>query len=211
MRSRWKIAILVPCGIFLLGLSGCDPVLRAVGLKTDQTTVRSLEESRSGAAIGTQSLTTEQGNQFLVNEAANIALALPASWSEDDRLHESAELQASDLDQELYMIVVAEADQSLLRLGLAENAEKYRALLIDRLASLESQSATDVAFVGDNFASQYEIRGRLADNTPVVYLHTTVVTENRYYQIVGWTSPEQYQFYKSELQAITETFEETES
>jgi hypothetical protein len=210
MISRWKFVLLVPCGALLLGLSGCDWTLRTLGLKTDERTIESLEDP-SGERIGTQALTTVGESRLLVNREAGIALTLPPSWSEAVGLHPTAELQANAPDQQLYMIVVTEADESVMDVSVEENAERYRALLIDNLGEFEGQSPTDVAFLDQNFARQYEIWGRLADGTPVVYLHTTVATPTHYYQIVGWTSPEQYEFYKSELQNITATFEETAS
>jgi hypothetical protein len=159
----------------------------------------------STEAIGNQSLTSEGA---LINEEAGVLIEIPPSWSSDRDLNEAAVLQASDAENDLYLIVVAESASSLRRLGLEENADLYRNLLAQQLANAQGSSKTDVAFVGTNFAQQYEIRGSLADGTPVVYLHTTVVSEDAYYQIVGWTTPEQYPAYRSELQNITETFQE---
>ena len=191
----------------MLGLAGCDSVLQAMGLRTEEPIAETSEDDAS-EQIGTQALTVSETGSVLRNEEADIEITLPATWSEDDRLHDSAELEASDIDQQLYLVVVAEENDSLLRLGLRENAENYRKLLIDRLQAFQGESPTDLAFVGDHFASQYEIRGDINENTAVVYLHTTVVTERRYYQIVAWTTPEQYDVYKSELETITETFRE---
>jgi hypothetical protein len=105
--------------------------------------------------------------------------------------------------------VLAEDNVALQRYGFDDNAETYRRLLINSLQNLEGETATDVTFIDEDFASQREIRGQLQDGTRVVYLHTTVLTENRYYQIVGWTTPEQYSFSRTELQTITESFRET--
>ena len=210
MRSTWKVVLLAPLGAVLFGVVGCNSLLQAVGLRSAESTATE-NDGTSGEQIGTQSLNKSGDSNILRNREAGIELTLPASWSEDTNLHESAELQALDPDKQLYIIVVAEEDDSLIRLGLRENAENYRNLLINRLQSngqFENQSPTDVSFIGDDFANQYEIRGRVGDDTPVVYLHTTVVTENRYYQIVAWTTQAQYDAYKSELESITETFRE---
>lgn len=204
MKSAWKLGVLLPLVLLALGASGCDRLLRASGIRSGEPPVA--EDPNAG--VGQQTLSNTEAGQLLENPEAGIQITLPATWQEDDRLHPSAELQASDPTNQLYLIVVAEEDETLARFGLPENSQRYRNLLANSLRSLDSQSATDVVFVGQDFASQYEVRGQLDDGSPVVYLHTTVVSGPRYYQIVGWTTPEQYGFYKSELQGITETFRE---
>ncbi|WP_008319151.1 hypothetical protein [Leptolyngbya sp. PCC 6406] len=186
-----------------VGLSGCNGLLQALGLRPGNS------QAENSERIGTQSLNTTDDGNILVNETAGIQITLPASWQEDERLHNSAELQASDPTNNLYIIVLAEDERALQRFGLRENAETYRNILIRNLQAFEGGDATDVAFVGDNFATQHEIRGQVQAGTQVVYLHTTVLTENRYYQIVAWSTPDQYSFSRTELQTITESFRET--
>lgn len=213
MKRSWIISVLIPLAIVVVGAVSCDRILRSFqGNADDPTLVRVDSQSTPAEAdqpVGTQALTTSGERRVLQNEAAGIEIELPGSWAETTGLNNLAELQAYDPESQLYMIVVAEEADSLMRLGLEENAARYRDLLAQRMAVYEGESKTDVAFVGNNFATQYEMRGRLANDTPVVYLHTTVVSENRYYQVVGWTTPEQYNAYRSELQNITETFRET--
>lgn len=209
MKPVWKGLLLASLGIVSVGTTGCESLQQLLGINIGDARVDS--DTSSGERIGAQVLTTENGSNVLVNREAGIELTLPASWTEDMRLHESAELQASAPEQDLYIVVVAEEDESLLRFGLADNAERYRNLLISRLNAngrFTGQAATDTAFVGSNFANQSEIRGEVEDSTPLVYLHTTVVSEQRYYQIVAWTTQAQYNAYRSELQTITETFRE---
>lgn len=208
MRLVWKVRLIAPLGILLLGLTGCGSILQTLGLGSSNA-----DADNTSERIGTQTLTiSDEGNVILSNEEAGIELLLSAAWSEDMRLHDSAELQAADAENRLYIIVVAEEKGPLVREGgLEENAEDYRKLLINRLESAETPAPTDVRFIGENFADQYEIRGKVDAETPVVYLHTTVDTQARYYQIVAWTTPEQYVEYRSEMQTITETFRETDS
>ena len=194
--------ILLPLMVVTASASGCG-VLEGLGLRPGNS------QAEESDRIGTQSLDATDGGNLLSNEEAGIQVTLPNSWQEDTRLHGSAELQASDPDNGLYLIVLAEDNVALQRYGFDDNAETYRSLLINSLQNLEGETATDVAFIDEDFASQREIRGQLQDGTRVVYLHTTVLTENRYYQIVGWTTPEQYSFSRTELQTITESFRET--
>jgi hypothetical protein len=212
MKPSWKRFSLIPMSALLLGLTGCDGILTTLGLRSpDRPTVSKVGRTTantSGERLGTQSLNVSGNSRKLRNEVADIELTLPATWNENLQLHDSSELQASDLGNQLFVIVVAEEDGVLLQRSLQDNANRYHQLLTSTMTSVDSQTTTEVAFVGENFANQKEIRGRIGNNIPVVYLHTTVVTGRRYYQIVAWTSPEQYSFYKSELQAITDTFRE---
>jgi len=208
MKRPWTFQVLLPLALLVLLAVSCDRLLRNLRGETEQPTVAPVEETTADNAAGTQATNTTSNGQELANQTTGVALTLPESWSEASGLNPSADLQASDPENELYMIVMAEESPALMRLGLQENAAKYRALLKDQLSVYESESPTEVAFINENFASQYEIRGRLEDGTPVIYLHTTVVTQNRYYQIVGWTTPDQYEAYRSELQNITSTFRE---
>ena len=194
--------ILLPLMVVTVGASGCG-VLQGLGLRPGNS------QAEESDRIGTQSLDATDDGNILSNEEAGLQVTLPNSWQEDTRLHNSAELQASDPDNGLYLVVLAEDNVALQRYGFDDNAETYRSLLINSLQNLGGETATDVAFIDEDFASQREIRGQLPDGTRVIYLHTTVLTENRYYQIVGWTTPEQYSFSRTELQTITESFRET--
>ncbi len=198
-----KVRLLITMLVLTAGLSGCNGLRQLMGFGNNNG------QGDAGDRIGSQALTVTDNISTLSNQEAGIEVTLPASWQEDTRLHPSAELQASDPEKQLYLVVVAEDEAALNRFGIKENAETYRTLLIGKLNRFDSQTATDAAFIGNEFASQYEIRGLLAAESPVVYLHTTVLTKNRYYQVVAWTTPEQYQFYKTELQTITESFRET--
>lgn len=213
MKRPWTFQILLPLVILVLLAVSCDRLLRNLRGEPDQATVQPIDSTTTAAEtmVGPQTLDPTESGQALANETAGIAITLPGSWATATGLHDSAELQAADVENGLYLIVLAEESPALKRLGLQENAAQYRALLKDQLASFESESPTGVDFIDGEFASQYEIRGQLADGTPVVYLHTTVVTPARYYQIVGWATPEQFAAYRSELQNITSTFREISS
>lgn len=196
MGRRW-----IPLVILTLGLTGCGNLRQLLGLQPGTS------QAEEGAA-GQQSLQVTNEGNILTNETVGIQLTLPDSWQEDARLHPASALEASDPENNLYIIVLPESDPNLRRYGLEENAATYRRILSRNLQVVEGDSRTDAFFVGERFGSQHEIRGQVREGTPVVYLHTTVLTESNYYQIVAWTTPEQYQFSRTELQTITESFRE---
>ncbi len=208
MKRPWTFQILLPLVMLILLAVSCDRILRTLRNNPEGVTIQPVDEA---TPTNQQSANLTNNGTVIVDDETNIQITLPESWVEETSLHDSAELQAADADNELYVIVVAEDSPALMRFGLPENAERYRTLLKAQMATYEGESPTEVAFINDDFASQYEIRGSLEGDIPVVYLHTTVVTQQRYYQIVAWTSPQQYDAYRSELQTITETFQEIDS
>jgi len=221
MKRPWTAQILLPLVILVSLAVSCDRLLRNLRGEPDQATVQPIEDTTATedtAATEDTTATEDVGNpattesgQTLTHAPTGTAITVPDSWTNVTGLHDAAELQAADVSNELYLIVVSEASPILRRAGLPENAAQYRALLKDQLAAFDSESPTGVDFIDGEVASQYEIRGQLADGTPVVYLHTTVVTPARYYQIVGWAPPAQFEAYRSELQNITSTFREISS
>ncbi len=191
--GRWMVV-----GALALGLGGCGPFW---GFR--------LGNSQAGQGVGQQTLRSTAEGNILSNQEARVQITLPDSWQEDRRLHPQAELQASDPVNNLHIVVLSESDPGLMRNSLQENAATYRRILTQNLAVVEGNTPTDVAFVGDRFAQQHEIRGQVAQGDRVVYLHTTVLSGDTYYQVVAWTTPEQYAFSKTELQTITESFRDT--
>ena len=215
MKRPWTLAVLAPLGLLILSAVSCDQLLRILPESTDESAPvavenQSTEDVEAQAAAAVQDLRTVGESQILSNELADIEITLSNSWSRAE-LHDFAELEAADPTRQLYLVVVAERDETLSRLALKDIASNYRALLKDQMAAYESESPTNIDFIGGDYAEQYEVRGRVDNETPVVYLHTTVLSEGTYYQVVAWTTPEQYEAYRSELQEITETFRNPES
>ncbi|NEQ45200.1 MAG: hypothetical protein F6K00_17215 [Leptolyngbya sp. SIOISBB] len=208
MKRPWTFQILLPLVMLILLAVSCDRILRNLNSNPEESPVQPVEDA---TPTSEQSSEPTHNSTVLVDDETDIQITLPESWVENTSLHDSAELQAADTANELYVIVLAEDSPALMRLGLQDNAARYRALIQDQMAIYEGENPTEVAFIDDDFASQYEIRGSLEGDIPVVYLHTTVVTQQRYYQIVAWTSPQQYDAYRSEMQTITATFQEIES
>ena len=102
-------------------------------------------------------------------------------------------------------MVLAEDSTGLETFTLTDNSSAYRRLLAESLDQSEGQSPTGVTSVNGKNAVQYEIRG-VVDNQPMVYLHTTIVGESSYYQVIGWTKAENYDTRRTELQTVIESF-----
>lgn len=146
----------------------------------------------------------------LTNQQTDVNITVPAEWiSAGDDLRGSADIYASYPLQELYASVLSESGAVLDQFSLEDNADQYRWLIEEEMGSAyEGATRTDVKQIDGNPAVQYEIRGRV-EGTPVVYLHTTVKGDNRYYQVVGWTTADRYEQNKETLQTIIRSFRGT--
>lgn len=143
----------------------------------------------------------------LENRETNVQITVPANWTKaDSTLRSSADIYASYDLEELYVSVLSESDEVLSQFSLEDNAEQYRSLIEKELSSYEGATPTEVTQVDGDPAIQQEIRGQVG-GVSVVYLHTTIQGENRYYQVVGWTTAERYAENKETLQEIISSFE----
>lgn len=155
----------------------------------------------------TQSLVVSPAGRLLRNAQGQVELLLPTGWQADGRLNERADLQASNELLNLYVIVLSENKGALSQFTLGDNSSYYRRLLVQGLTKLESQQITNVTVIDGKPAVQYEIRGEL-EGQKVVYLHTTMATDDRYYQIVSWTKADLYNQHRQELQNVIGSFRE---
>ncbi|MEL6332880.1 MAG: hypothetical protein AAFQ76_09850, partial [Cyanobacteria bacterium J06626_26] len=72
----------------------------------------------------------------------------------------------------------------------------------------QAEVPTSMTALNGMNALQYEVQGRV-DNQPVMYLHTTVEGQTNYYQVVAWTTVENYGAAKDELQTVIQSFRGT--
>ncbi|MEL7070202.1 MAG: hypothetical protein AAGN15_16315 [Cyanobacteria bacterium J06581_3] len=147
---------------------------------------------------------------LLTNQQTDVQITVPANWvSAGDALRGSADIYASYPAEELYASVLSEGDAVLDQFSLEDNAEQYRWLIEEEMGSAyEGATQTDVRQIDGSPAVQYEIRGRV-DGMSIVYLHTTVKGDSRYYQVVGWASADRYAENKETLQTIIRSFQGT--
>ena len=193
MKVRW-IASTMFSILMGLSLSSCNQV-------------QSLARRQAAQSNSAQSLTDGGSSNVIQDQLGEMQITLPDGWNQDTRLHSGAGLQASNEEEDLYVIVLAEDKETLSQYSLEDNSGFYRRLLIEGLSNLEDQSPTETTSINGNSAAQYEISGEIED-ARVTYLHTTVVTDDRYYQVVAWTNTDQYANRKPELREVVMSFRE---
>ncbi|NEP16546.1 MAG: hypothetical protein F6J97_06515 [Leptolyngbya sp. SIO4C1] len=146
------------------------------------------------------------GQKLITNESEGIRLTIPEGWELVEELRPDADIYAANEPENMYVMVLADDEDSLIgEFDLADNARQYRSIIVRQLDQYEGQTPTSVTSVNGQPAEQYEIRGQI-DNTPIVYLHTTIRGEANYYQVVGWTRADRYETAQRQLQDVVETF-----
>ncbi|MBD0269162.1 MAG: hypothetical protein ICV77_12825 [Cyanobacteria bacterium Co-bin8] len=185
-------------GLLLLSLTGC------FNLAGD------LNEPAAGNNNAAQlRVRNSLRGRSLENPQEEIRVRLPRGWdiAPTNALHDNADLYAYNADQEMYFLVIGENASAVSYNSLQDNSQEYRRLLASQFDNVAQEEVTQLNSVGGYPASQYLVRGQV-QGTPIAYLHTTVEANNRYYQVVAWTSEERYNENRDELQSIISSFEE---
>jgi len=146
-------------------------------------------------------------HKVLRSQNGSIQIKLPKGWKEDKELHDEAELQASNRAGEKYVIDLTDNKEDFEKMSLAEHSEITRGSILEVLTSPQVTGPVELTINGSP-AIQYEIRGG-TENINVVYLHTTVETPSMFYQVLAWTLKSRFEKNKSELQEVTNSFQES--
>jgi hypothetical protein len=147
---------------------------------------------------------------ILVSESGQEQITLAPGWQAAE-LNEGAQLEAANPDQDRYLVVFSEPRSDLPSdTSLERFSEVTRDIVIGNLADVAVDGPTDMTEIDGQPAVQYEISGRITGETEefnVIYLHTTVATGDRFYQILAWSDTDSFEQARSELQQITQSFQ----
>lgn len=115
---------------------------------------------------------------------SDLSLTLPGHWVELSELNEEATLSTGNTAKEEYLIVIPENKIDFD--GSLEDFSKITASgIFDNLTNSSISEPKPLLIQGLS-AIQYEISGTI-DHTKVSYLHTSVIGEKYFYQVLGWT------------------------
>ena len=116
----------------------------------------------------------------------------PASWSIMENLHDSADFQMGNYFEEAYVIILTD---EITDFGDDMTAEDHAAITLPYiLESLKDGSiltGPTKLTVNGMQGVQHEITG-VVDDMKIIYLHTTLISENHIHQIVAWSIPSKY-------------------
>ncbi|WP_155523748.1 hypothetical protein [Nodosilinea nodulosa] len=147
----------------------------------------------------------------LVSRMKPVSLRLQNGWqaAPTGTLHPSADLEAYNPDQNMFLVVVGESRAAVAQGNLDDQANIYLQILKGGLSQVTNQERTDVDRVNSFPAVQYKVRGDVGQQA-VAYLHTTVEMGEDYYQVVVWTPDDQRLTNADAMQSIVQEFRATQ-
>jgi hypothetical protein len=135
-----------------------------------------------------------------------IQVSVPPAWKVATDLNDKAELQVSDTDKKMYLVILTSNKADYSDKDLDTQSSETLDALTKSITSSNKVGPTKLTIDG-NPAVQYEVRGEFK-NINVVYLHTTVETSKHFQQIVTWTMESTYNGNEDLLKGITQSFKE---
>lgn len=197
--ARQRVQLVLVAGLMALGLGGCS----TLGL------------SRSPEGTG------EMSNQYvdrgfrgdrLVSRMKPVQIQVQPGWSAapTGTLHNNADLEAYNLDESMFLVVLGENREAVAPGNIEEQANVYLQILKGGFSQvIANQARTGVERISSFPAVQYEVRGDLSQSQ-VAYLHTTVEMGEEYYQVVVWTPDDLRMANADAMRAIVEEFRDAQ-
>jgi hypothetical protein len=139
----------------------------------------------------------------IASQDGAMHIAAPLGWRSETDLNKIAQLQTCDRAQQSCLVVIREA-RTDPAITLERFARVASGLVLKNLEGGIDSGPVALKIDGRD-ALQYELRG-VIKQTHLVYLHTSLMSQAHYYQVIGWTSPELFPRQKAVLSDITSSF-----
>jgi len=135
-------------------------------------------------------------------------VTVPGSWTKRSDLHDEAELQVANPQQECYVVVLSEPKSDFQSdLTYHKHSDLTRQMIMESLKNGKETAGPKEIEINGLKAVQYEIRG-VVDNLEVVYLHTTIDGKTRFHQVLAWTLPSKLTANRPVLESVINSFRE---
>lgn len=134
-------------------------------------------------------------------------ITVPDGWVSEQGLNSVAGIQASNRAKELYLVVLTQPrSQAQGPLSALDYSTRTLEDLVERLDSITPGPKAEKEISGYP-AVQYFVQGT-HEGKKLGYLHTTVMSDSNFYQIVLWTEARKFNKRRKLMEDITATFEE---
>ncbi|MFS0725017.1 PsbP-related protein [Paenibacillus sp. 1P07SE] len=142
----------------------------------------------------------------LLSATEDMQITLPDGWREDQELNPVARLSASDRAQEKYVMVIATSKQDLAEeASLDDYINIFKENTTPSVDNFEATAATDTTVDGSP-AKQIEITGEV-QKIKVHYLATFVEKDDAFYQVITWSTQNQFPDHKEEFDAVSHSLQ----
>lgn len=145
--------------------------------------------------------------QVMPSTDGTYQLTVPGNWSKQTDLNSEATLQAANLREELYVIVIKEG-----KTDFSKSADVDMVVNLARDSMQKSvtnaQASTPVPVNINGYpARQFDISGTVS-GIQAKYLYAVVETPGNFYQIMTWTLTSSFDSSKPKLQEVINSFKE---
>ncbi len=154
-----------------------------------------VREHRHRSSIDTKEVASAYGK---------ARLTVPSDWNELRDLNDAAELQTGNKASEQYVIVLSENKSDLSNLTLQKHHQLTRDAMLEKMGNSSASKTVDL-IIGGRPALQDEISGT-QEGTNIVFLHTTIESDDGYHQVLAWTTKSRWEQYKDRLEEVTRSF-----
>lgn len=137
-------------------------------------------------------------------------LTLPVGWQVRDDLHEKAELQAADRQEQAFLIVLTELKADFAEdVTYRDHARMTLDILQKGAESFTIASGPTNLTINGLAAVQHEVTAVVSENRiRVTYLHTTVDGKKAFHQVMGWASASRIDEQRGTLATMIASFED---
>jgi hypothetical protein len=180
---KLSVVVLAAAMCCVLSIFGCDKIVKVLFSAKEPVTI-----------------TSDDGK---------VQATIPGNWEKKSGLHEDGLLQAANLREENYLVVIQDNKADLEDgMTVEEHSDLTRSTIMANVKNCQQTAGPIMLTINGRPAVQYELRG-VVSGIKVVYLHTTADGDDKFYQILAWTMPSNYQKNKPILESVVNSFKET--
>jgi type IV pilus assembly protein PilA len=154
---------------------------------------------------------TENPQQFksMANDGDRARMVVPSHWTTLVHLSQNSELQAASLEDENYVMVIAQDKASARNLSVIAYGEKVIEKVFANISKPRVLSGPDRMKVDGKNATRYWVEG-VIEGVGITYIITIIESASRFYQIFAWTLTSQLDENKAILKTVSDSFYEVD-
>lgn len=187
----------LPLLVLLAGVGACSP-------GGDQATDSDVQDTP--APVETAEAEPEVVGTTIVSTNGSSQITVPEGWEETDELNDVAIIQAANLAEDQYVIVIDDSKEDFADASLETFSEITAETFLDILDDPTLGEPVTLTING-NPALQQQVEGSI-ENTNVVYLQTNIETPTHFYQVLTWSLKSRFEDNRDIFEGVTESFQE---
>ena len=178
---KYKIHKFLGFGVLLFAVLGCSSIMDAI--------------NKGGTP------------QVMPSTDGTYQLTVPGNWSKQTDLNTSATLQAANLRDELYVIVIKEGKSDFPKSADVDTVVNLARDSMQKTV-VGAQASTPIPVNINGYPARlFDVSGTVS-GVQAKYLYAVVETQGNFYQIMTWTLTSRFDAGKPKLQEVINSFKE---